>query len=477
MKKISLYTTLFLAACLMACTEDFNEEVAAPQSYPEESAQTMNGFAIALDGGFTSPVVLGNWEEHAAIQAVKVTATPEMAEGASITFRLQISDTENFTKIRELPSHSENNAAIVNAADLNQAVKELFGRAPNPRTIHLRAYIYILDGNSTSQIPDPLLLGTLTVTPVAPEVIIEQAYYLIGDINEWNWANIEAHKFAHSDKDVYDDPVFTILTEFGANSNFKIAPQSAKDAENWDFVWGNTDSDGFTGTEGNLATGGGSMKIAGTGWARITLNMMELTYTVEVIGEMKLQLYVPGDHQGWGFLTVPILYNRNFDMKYDGYVYLESEKEFKFTSEPNWDGTNYGNGGADGLLSTAGDALNLTVPETGFYRLWVDLSGIPAYTATKTEWGIIGDATAGGWDNSTPMTLNTATGEWTVTTPLLGGKVYKFRANDAWEINLGGSLSDLTYGGDNIPVSEEGTYTITLNLSDPRAYKATAVKQ
>ncbi|KAA6346866.1 hypothetical protein EZS27_005663, partial [termite gut metagenome] len=42
--------------------------------------------------------------------------------------------------------------------------------------------------------------------------------------------------------------------------------------------------------------------------------------TVEVIGEMKLQLYVAGAHQGWDPAAAPIVYSRNFDMKYDGYV-------------------------------------------------------------------------------------------------------------------------------------------------------------
>jgi hypothetical protein len=53
----------------------------------------------------------------------------------------------------------------------------------------------------------------------------------------------------------------------------------------------------------------------------------------------------------------------------------------------------------------------------------------------------------------------------------------KFRANNAWDINLGGNASNLTYGGDNMSIAESGTYLITLNLSDPKAYKCTIVKQ
>jgi hypothetical protein len=56
------------------------------------------------------------------------------------------------------------------------------------------------------------------------------------------------------------------------------------------------------------------------------------------------------------------------------------------------------------------------------------------------------------------------------------GDEWKFRANDGWDINLGGSLSNLTQGGDNIVCSEAGTFTITLDLSS-LPYTATVVKQ
>ncbi|MCD8572852.1 MAG: SusF/SusE family outer membrane protein [Bacteroides graminisolvens] len=198
-----------------------------------------------------------------------------------------------------------------------------------------------------------------------------------------------------------------------------------------------------------------------------------------VAPDMALQLYVPGAHQDWKPELAPIIYCQNFDMKYDGYVnFTAAGQAFKFTAQPSWEGTNYGNGG-DGTLSTDADAGNMSVTEAGYYRLTANLATTPmTYTVTKTVWGIIGDATPGSWDTSTDMTYNATTGEWTVTAELTGGeKVMKFRANNAWDINLGGNASNLTYGGDNMSIAESGTYLITLNLSDPKAYKCTIVKQ
>ena len=50
------------------------------------------------------------------------------------------------------------------------------------------------------------------------------------------------------------------------------------------------------------------------------------------------------------------------------------------------------------------------------------------------------------------------------------------RANNKWDINLGGDLNHLTYGGDNI-TTEAGTYVITLKLGDASNYHATVVKR
>ena len=60
------------------------------------------------------------------------------------------------------------------------------------------------------------------------------------------------------------------------------------------------------------------------------------------------------------------------------------------------------------------------------------------------------------------MTWDAVNGRFTVTLNLTAA-AFKFRANDAWDYNLGGSMSALTPGGDNIPVPSAGNYTITLN--------------
>ena len=474
MKKIYFFLAMLLVAGFSACTDSIGLNVAPPQSNPQENPQVIDGFTIVTGDGFKSALVLTDSVQE--FQVVKATATPALAEGATVVFRTEISDTKDFVNVVDLPTTSADNAATVLSSDLGDAVKTLFNsKAPVAHSIFVRNYFSILDGTSASQIPTSYDFGPVSVTPYS-NVVIEPAYYLIGDVTGWNLDNLGAYQFSHSDQSVYDDPIFTITIQM--SGYFKIVPQSSKDKvgdDRWNGVLGNP-VDGNTDLEGILVVdNAGAMRVVDNQWVKITINMMESTYQIELLGNALRQLYVPGGHQGWSPATASIVYSPNLDWKFDGYVYMEAGNEFKFTSTRDWNGTNYGDGG-NGTLSTDGGAGNLSVPETGFYRLTVDLSGNPyTYTATATNWGLIGDATAGGWDNSTPMTLNSATGEWTVTATLTAG-TFKFRANDGWDINLGGDINNLTYGGDNITV-DAGTYLITLKLGDATAYTATIVKQ
>lgn len=469
-KKISLFATLLAFLLMNACEDVYDHVAAPPQANEQEAEQSVSGFTFTLGAGVATPIVFTEemLADETPLEAISTTATPQLAEGATVTFILEASDMEDFAQVMELPSISDQNSALVTAATLNETAKSLYGKAPKARDIYLRVTSFISEGGAAVRIPGEVVLGPITVTPVGP--VIETEYYLVGSINGWNIANLTDYQFSHSGKDVYEDPYFTILLN-NLQGEFKIVPKSSKEAASWDGILGTYDA---TALEGELKADGGNLKVEEPGWVKITLNMMEYTYTIEIIGEMNLTLYVPGGHQGWDPASAPTLYSSNFDFKYSGYVYFgEANTEFKITAQPGWEGTNYGDGG-DGTLSTNGS--NLKVAEAGMYKIDVDLSGNPLYTMTITEWGLIGDATEGSWDNSTPMTYNPSTGLWSVTTTLVNGS-FKFRANNGWDINLGGDMNNLSYGGDNILVTEAGTYLITLDLSDSKKFTATMAKQ
>lgn len=161
--------------------------------------------------------------------------------------------------------------------------------------------------------------------------------------------------------------------------------------------------------------------------------------------------------------------------KFEIFVYLVAgDGGFKFLpTTAGWDGAL--GMVSEGVLTAEDGAENVTVEEDGFYRLRVDREAL-TYEAVKTTWGIIGDATAGGWDADTDMTFEGGKGSytWTITTNLTPGEL-KFRANDAWDINMGGTESNLTQDGGNLTIADAGNYTITLTLS-PQGYTARVSK-
>jgi hypothetical protein len=188
-----------------------------------------------------------------------------------------------------------------------------------------------------------------------------------------------------------------------------------------------------------------------------------------------LYLWVPGDYQGWDPSTAPQLGATVPNLNdYEGYVYVPAggTNEFKITNAPDWGHTAYG--GDATTLNTSGPNLNWPSGD-GFYYVKANPSSL-TWSATKTTWAIIGDATPGGWGADTPMTYDAVNKVWVINSVALSANSLKFRANGAWDINLGGNTNSLSYGGDNISISEAGNYKIVLDLSHPLKYTATLTK-
>jgi hypothetical protein len=126
-------------------------------------------------------------------------------------------------------------------------------------------------------------------------------------------------------------------------------------------------------------------------------------------------------------------------------------------------------------LSTDPGAGNLSVSTLGLYYCKVNTASLTYSVEYISTIGVIGDATPEGWNASTALTPSSDFLTWTGTVTLGGGEL-KFRANDAWTINLGGSFDNLVADGANIASPGAGTYKITLDLS-ALPYSATLVKQ
>ncbi|RZS97322.1 SusF/SusE family outer membrane protein [Cecembia calidifontis] len=120
------------------------------------------------------------------------------------------------------------------------------------------------------------------------------------------------------------------------------------------------------------------------------------------------------------------------------------------------------------------------VPAAGYYTFTFDLSTetfslvpIDNVPATFGTVGIIGSATANGWDASTAMNQLTFDRHIYYINATLSDGEMKFRADNDWAVNWGANTAISgrgTQDGPNIPV-EAGTYKIWFNSLDGRYIK------
>lgn len=149
-------------------------------------------------------------------------------------------------------------------------------------------------------------------------------------------------------------------------------------------------------------------------------------------------------------------------------IYLTGGEEVKFRANDGWD-VNWGNSAfPSGIATNGGD--NIPIPTSGYYKVvFNDETGDYTFTMQNTPnfntIGIIGSATAGGWDADTDLTPDSSDPHvWTGTVTLTDGEV-KFRADDDWANNWGANTYPSGWavgGGDNIPVTA-GTYAVWFN--------------
>ncbi|MBO4659432.1 MAG: DUF5115 domain-containing protein [Prevotella sp.] len=326
---------------------------------------------------------------------------------------------------------------------------------------------------------------------------IAENYYLIGGPGEWN--NSKDQKFSHSDKSVFDDPVFTYTFEStGGEMWFAFGDDEAIDAVGegvWNKLFGttgaSTDLSGSFDRRYNL-DGDHSFCVDGSAkFYRFSVNMMTMTYEITPLNFSEF-IYVPGNAQkyntsaagmpewGWTPELAPALRSASFNGVYEGYAYMDGE--FKFTKERNWNAEyNYDSFTSYGPMFTgqAGTGGNINCTEPGYYRLVADVAN-GSLTATKVTWGLVGPATPAGWDAGSyvVMNYNMADDCWEITTDLNADE-FKFTTNGSWDINLGGDAANLEEYGPNLRINEAGTYTIKLYPSRAQSDKmyATIVKQ
>ena len=440
-KKILLGMTLLMG--MVSCTEDYTD-----WGNPQTNSQKE---AVAFGKGSVTPVDVINLAD-VKTEKVKVASivAPTSSDAAyTPTYKINI-DGQSFD------IDADGNMA---KADLVNYITGKWGKRPTERDIDATLDAWLSNGSTAAKMATS---ETFQVKAVPEAPFIDAAYYLVGDLTGWGLDT--KLKFAHSDADVYEDPVFTLMfTTTKDNQCWKIIPQGNVDAGN---IWAvenapkgvvGIEQDGDNAMSGKLLTTNskgnkaGAGKIAKAGMYQMTINMMDYTYTIKQIAP---EYYLVGKLQDW----------KSEPKDKTCLMYAETPMVQSYTTQWNddanlkiWLGSDWGDwnnayGSATmadantptGSLKVDNKAGAIVCPEPGaFYTFKADFSTM-TYSWTKLEnqnptkfehVSLIG--VGGKWNDGDDIDMKqVAPHNWFIETTLpVGG--FKIRGNHDW--NKGGN--------------------------------------
>ena len=444
MKKTFLYSLAVLASVSLAsCNGDY-DDWANPQNNPQEASAAKYGitFTAGPEAECNMP------DEDGVINLVTVNSTDANVTGYTVK-DLKVNG-------EAIKGEAVGNNIQVNAVELEKILcKQNKTRASVASNIKVESKVSVNLASGDAVAINTVGTTTAKLKPTPTPAIDPNGYYMLGHLNgKDDWDNTDPVWMNEVSDGVYQAKVTTAKDK----NWFKFFEGSKFVSGDWDAINsgalgckdnGCEDASGYiyyTGDKwGELQT----LVIPGAGTWIVTLDMNNLTYSVG-----KPILYMAGDANGWNQIDI---LNSDDGVHFTGYMYL-NQNGFKFCTQPNWDGTNYG--GA--FFGESEDNIMMT-QEAGFYQVDVDLSA-KTYTLTPFTIGIIGSATPKGWDGDTEMTYNPEERCWELKNVELTDGEMKFRHTNDWNLNWGGPLDALVHDGDNIAVAA-GTYDIKLEVN------------
>ena len=484
MKKLSKYIAFaFLGMAMASCGDDYNDW-ANPQTNPQEDAITIPGFtataAQAIDFASVTTDSVNTFSLSSA-------ALPEGFTLGNARIELTPQGVENATKTTVNTSLDGKGAV----ADLASVVESAYGKRPTARTFDAQVYVNAIKEGQAVLIDAGKI--NLVMTPKAP--FIDSNYYLVGQMTDWSLDT--KFKFTHSDADVYEDPVFTIMfTTTDDNQYWKIIPQGNVDAGNIWAVENNpkgvvgVEKDGDDAMSGTLLTTtskgekANAGKIAKAGTYQMTINMMDYTYSIKQISP---EYYLVGALQSWSdenmscLMTAETAMVQNFTTKWTGDANMKIWLGSDFGDWNNAFGSASGDGvsAAEGKLKANGGAI--VCPEKdAYYTFTADFSTM-TYKWTKlanqnpTEFKYVGLIGVGGkWSDGDDIDLKqVAPHNWYLAKQEIPAGGLKIRADHKWRDDGNWGFAEgqnyenkgtlITSGGSgNIPVPA-GTYNIYFN--------------
>lgn len=513
MKKLNIFMSALLGIAFTACTENFDPEV-GPQTYLPESPLAASDVTMTAEA---SDINIEQLLE--AGDAIKI-GTVTVREGAMpvntvLKAFVEFSNDASFDNSITLSgSIDEGNVVTVSPNDLQDAYFENISRNPKTIGIYTRTTLHtVTNGASEAIVGKPgenyYAEKNVQFTPLF-KVQISPAYYVIGAAAGWSVDGARTQKFEHSDADVYEDPIFSIVVETGGDDCwFAIADDTSLDAINaddWTQLFGTKgESEDLTGNIDRRTNLGGdhSFHVQNAKKIRITLDMMEYSYKIEPVNIAENYYLIGGD----GEWNAESAMNMAF-MHSDKDVFEDPIFTYVFPGNGGSGDIWFAFGDKDAIDAVAGDDWSKLFGTTGestdlsgtfdyrynlggdhsfcvdgkakYYRFQINMAE-KSYTITELNFDpyIYFIGATDGWVNAEQkLELTDDSGIYTgylyCADPNGWGNEFKFQKIPGdWDSQLnsgtftGGITGDFADGGDNIKANAgEGVYYVTLDLAN-----------
>ncbi len=430
MKKFAIMAMMALALGFTAC-DDIEDAPGKPQENPQ--LPIFSASTVSVTPSQEAQGVINLQSLRATTDPINLgtVAAQGLPEGYSLDLKLYLDKTNAFTGAVECPVTVAADGTITTTVDDLQDTYYKLTKNPAQGTVAMRyeAYAVATVGQGNQQVARIGGLDTyygaqnLTLVPFKAENEIQEQYFLNGT------------QMFHADGNVYDDPVFSCYLPVAANS------WTVKTADG-NVVYGVEDP---TAKSGALVINGDACTQAEAS-SLIVVNMETLTYKVVAASDV---LYTPGNANGWNGGASQQLYTGNHTIYY-GFAFLNGQ--YKYTSDPNWAGVNYGDSTTPGLLSDDGGAGNLPCDAEGLYWNEVNIANLHYATYLVSGISVAGTALVPSEDYLVWEADVNLTGAFTI--DVTGEK----------NLTLGGNPGQLLVGGAAIN-GGTGKKHITLDLS------------
>ncbi len=350
------------------------------------------------------------------------------------------------------------------------------------KTLEFRVVSYLGTNYATKMVNSNVAkINVTTFTPVPP------ALYIVGGATDGGWSNpvpLPSQQFSRIDAVSYG-----IVVNLKAGDSYLFLPVNG----DWGHKYGGTSATGGALLSDNAVPGSNTPSPATTGLYSIVVNFQTGTYTVTPFtNTIPTNLFIVGDATDGGWANpVPTpsqQFTRIDGASFGAVVNMTAGKSYLFLPvNGDWSHKFGGASATGGALLADGSVpgSNTPAPSTsGYYQIIVNFQ-TNTYTVTPylgpvpppSGLFIVGDATAGGWNNPVPTPSQQFTRisltDYQLTVALTAGKGYLLLpVNGDWSHKFGGSsatggtiLADGAVPSSNTPApAVSGNYLIDVNF-------------